>query len=170
MVAALEMYLDPVASQRLRTLWDAMEEAGIPSLRDLTHRRHRPHVSLFSAPALDPDAVAAALRGITVAPPLRLNLNFVGTFVGRVLWLGPIVTSELLEHHRLVYDALTAGGVDVDPLYRPGEWAPHCTVSMRVPLRQMTDAIRLCMDTLPIEATVTSAAVADYARDIYRPL
>ncbi len=170
MVAALEMYLDPVASKRIRTLWDAMEEAGIPSLRELTHRRHQPHVSLVGAPALDPDAVAAALDGITVPLPLTLHMNFVGTFVGRVLWLGPAVTSELLAHHRTVYEALSAGGVEVDPLYRPGEWVPHCTVSMRVPLKQMTDALRLCMDVLPIEATITGAAVADYARGIYRPL
>jgi 2'-5' RNA ligase len=170
MVAALEMYLDPIATKRIRTLWDAMEDAGVPSLRELTHRRHRPHISLVAAPALDPDAVAAALAGITVAPPLRLNLNFVGTFVGRVLWLGPAVTSELLAHQAVVYEALQAGGVAVDPLYRPGEWIPHCTVSMRVPLKLMTDALRLCMDVLPMEITLTSAAVADYARDIHRPV
>jgi hypothetical protein len=170
MVAALEMYLDPVASLRVRTLWDAMEDAGIPSLRELTHRRHRPHISLVGAPALDPDAVTAALAGITVAPPMRLHLNFVGAFVGRVLWLGPIVTADLLAHHRVITDALAAGGVPIDPLYAAGEWAPHCTVSMRVPLKQMTDAVRLCMDVLPIEATISGAAVADYARDIHHRL
>jgi 2'-5' RNA ligase len=170
MVAAIEMYLDPVSSIRIRKLWDAMEDAGVPSLRELTHRRHRPHISLAAAPILDPDAVAAALRGITVAPPLRLNLNFVGTFVGRVLWLGPAVTSELLAHQETVHRALEAGGVEIDPLYHPGTWVPHCTVSMRVPLKLMTDALRLCMDVLPMEVTITSAAVADYARDIHRPL
>jgi 2'-5' RNA ligase len=170
MVAALEMYLDLVASKRVRTLWDAMEDAGIPSLRELTHRRHKPHVSLIGAAALDPEAVADALAGIIVAPPLRIHLNFVGTFVGRVLWLGPVVTPELLAHHATVCGALTAAGIAFDPLYRPGEWVPHCTVSMRVPLKQMTDALRLCMDVLPVEATIAGAAVADYARDIYRPL
>lgn len=170
MVAALEMYVDPVASARVRTLWDAMEDAGIPSLRDLTHRRHRPHISLIGASSLDPDAVIAALRGIDVAPPLRVDITFVGTFVGRVLWLGPAVTSDLIAHHRAVCRALMAGGVAIDPLYLPGAWVPHCTVSMRVPLRQMTEALRLCMDVLPIDATVTGAAVADHARDIYVPL
>ncbi|HEY2791616.1 MAG TPA: 2'-5' RNA ligase family protein, partial [Micromonosporaceae bacterium] len=125
MVAALEMYTDPVATGRIRALWDAMEDAGVPSLRELTHRRHRPHISLIGAPALDPDAVAAALRGITVAPPLTLTLDFVGVFVGRVVWLGPRVTSELLAHHEMVCTRLDAGGVPIDPLYRPGAWVPH---------------------------------------------
>ena len=60
--------------------------------------------------------------------------------------------------------------LSVDTLYRPGTWVPHCTVSMRVPLRQINDAMRLCMDALPIELTITGAAGVDYARDIHVPL
>jgi hypothetical protein len=41
---------------------------------------------------------------------------------------------------------------------------------MRVPLAKMNDAIRLCLDVLPISATVSAAAVADYARDEWTPL
>jgi 2'-5' RNA ligase len=147
-----------------------MEDAGLPSLRELTHRRHQPHISLVGAPVLDADAVASALSGVRVAPPMRLTLNHVGVFVGRVLWLGPAVTSELLAHHEMVCRLLDTAGVAIDPLYRPGVWVPHCTVSMRVPLKQMNDALRLCTDALPIEFTITGAAVADYARDIYVPL
>jgi 2'-5' RNA ligase len=147
-----------------------MEEAAVPSLRELTHRRHQPHISLVAAPSLDPEAIAEALEGVSVAPPLRLTLNFVGVFIGRVLWLGPAVTPELMAHHAMICERLQAHGIDIDPLYRPGMWVPHCTVSMRVPLRQMTDALRLCMDALPIDLTITGAAVADYARDIYLPL
>lgn len=170
MVAALEMYMDPVARGRVRAVWDAMEAAGVPSLRELTHRRHQPHLSLIGAPALDPEAVLAALSGLTVAPPLRLTLNHVGVFVGRVVFLGPAVTSELLAHHEIVCGRLAERGVPIDPLYQPGTWVPHCTVSMRVPLRQINDAMRLCMDALPIDLTITGAAVVDYARDIYVPL
>jgi hypothetical protein len=43
-------------------------------------------------------------------------------------------------------------------------------MSMRVPHKQITDAIKLCMDIMPIDAVITGAAVADYKRDIYRPL
>ncbi|MFD0597732.1 hypothetical protein ACFQZ4_40090 [Catellatospora coxensis] len=61
--AALELYLDPVATARLRTLWNALEAEGVPTLRDLTHRKHRPHLSITSADVLDGPAVEAALRG-----------------------------------------------------------------------------------------------------------
>jgi hypothetical protein len=60
--------------------------------------------------------------------------------------------------------------VALSPLYAPGTWIPHCTVSMRVPRPVLTEAARLCLETLPIEATVTGAAVADHARGIFRDL
>jgi hypothetical protein len=170
MVAALECYLDVTATRRIRGVWDALEDAGVPSLRQLSDRRHRPHLSFAVAESLDPHAVAAALDGMAAAPPIELELQFVGTFVGRVLWLGPAPTADLVAHHAAIHDRLTAAGVTVDALYRPGAWVPHCTLSMRVPLRLMTDALRLCLDVLPIPATLHGAAVADHARGIHHAL
>ena len=170
MVAALELYLDTDATRRIRVLWDALESEGVQSMRSLLEQRHRPHVSLAVAPRFDPERVAAALRGTVVAAPLRLSFQHAGQFVGRVLWLGPTPTAELLAHHSLVHGRLAEAGIGLVEHYQPGRWVPHCTLSMRVPLVRMTDAIRLCLDMLPLEATVTGAAVADHARDLYHPL
>ena len=170
MVAALECYLDVPATRRIRALWDALEAAGVPSLRDLTHRRHRPHLSLASAGTLDPHTVVTALDGLPAAPPLRVDLDHVGQFVGRVLWLGPTPTAELLAHHSAVHARLAAAGIDIDPHYRPGAWVPHCTVSMRVPRPVLAEAVRLCLEVLPIPATLSGAAVADHHRGMHHPL
>jgi 2'-5' RNA ligase superfamily protein len=169
-VAALECYLDRESTRRIRALWDALEAAGIPSLRDLTHRRHVPHVSLAVADQLDPAAVASALAGLPAAVPLRLEFSYAGQFVGRVLWLGPAPGSELLAHHATVHSRLVAAGIETDDLYRPGRWVPHCTMSMRVPRPMIGEAVRLCLEVLPIPATLTTAAVADHNRGIYHPL
>ena len=163
-VAALELYLDTVAERRIRNLWDALEDCGVPTLRNLTHGKHRPHVSLTSAPELDAHAVAEALSGFDPAPPIELKLDFIGQFLGRVLWLGPTPTPELLAHHAAVHDRLAAAGIESLDMYRPGRWVPHCTLSMRVPLVKMTDALRLCLDVIPISATIRGAAVADHAK------
>ncbi|MER5455172.1 2'-5' RNA ligase family protein [Micromonospora sp. NPDC002389] len=170
MVAALELYLDTVATRRIRVLWDALEAEGVQSLRSLLEQRHRPHVSLAVAPRLDPEQVAAALAGTTVAAPLRLTFQHAGQFVGRVLWLGPAPTTELLTHHRLVHDRLTAAGIELVEHYRPGHWVPHCTLSMRVPNTLMAIAVRRCLEILPLEATVVGAALTDHARGISHPL
>ncbi|MFC4067140.1 2'-5' RNA ligase family protein [Actinoplanes subglobosus] len=169
MVAALELYLDVDTTRRVRTLWRALEAEGIPSLGSL-HQRHRPHLSLAAAHRIDPQAVTAALDGFPVGRGLTVGIDFVGQFVGRVLWLGVTVTEELLAHHRAVHERLTAGGVEVWDHYRPGLWVPHCTISMRVPNPMMAPAIRRCLEYLPMRATVVGAGVADHANDINQPL
>ncbi|MFI2711380.1 2'-5' RNA ligase family protein [Micromonospora sp. NPDC018662] len=170
MVAALELYLDTDATRRIRVLWDLLESEGVPSMRSLLAQRHRPHVSLAVAPRLDPGQVAAALAGMVVATPLRLEFQHAGQFVGRVLWLGPAPTSELLAHHAGVHERLARAGVGVVEHYRPGRWVPHCTLSMRVPNPLMAAAVRRCLEVLPLTATVVGAAVTDHARDIAHPL
>lgn len=170
MVAALELYLDTDATRRVRALWTALEAEGVPTLASLQDQRHRPHVSLAAAHRLAPDPVAEALFGMDVGRGLTVGLDFVGQFVGRVLWLGVTATAELLDHHRKVHDRLTAAGVEVWEHYRPGRWVPHCTVSMRVPNPLMAPAIRRCLEVLPIQAAITGAAVTDHVNGIARPL
>ncbi|WP_416905486.1 2'-5' RNA ligase family protein [Micromonospora echinospora] len=166
MVAALELYLDTDATRRIRVLWEALEAEGVQSLRYLLDQRHRPHVSLAVAPRLDPEQVAGALAGLTVAAPLRLSFQHAGQFVGRVLWLGPTPTPELLAHHAEVHARLTRAGVGLSEHYQPGRWVPHCTLSMRVPNALMAAAVRRCLEVLPIDARVVGAAVTDHARGI----
>jgi hypothetical protein len=169
-VAALELYLDVDATRRVRALWRALEDEGIPTLASLLNEKHRPHVSLAAARQLAPAAVVDALAGLPVGRGLTLDLDFVGQFVGRVLWLGVTPTTALLDHHRQVHERLDAAGVEVWDLYRPGRWVPHCTISMRVPNPQMGPAIRRCLEMLPLRATVVGASVTDHANDIAEPL
>jgi hypothetical protein len=169
-VAALELYFDGEGTRRVRGLWDALESEGIQSLRSLLQQRHRPHLSLAVADRLDPAAVAEALRDIEVAAPVRLRFQYVGQFVGRVLWLGPVPSAALLEHHARVYERLDAAGVEVWEHYRPDRWVPHCTLSMRVPNPLMGTAVRRCLEYVPIDVSVVAAAVADHARGIAHPL
>ncbi|MGY0006651.1 2'-5' RNA ligase family protein [Micromonospora sp. I033] len=170
MVAALELYLDTDATRRIRVLWDALEAEGVQSMKSLLGQRHRPHVSLAVAPRLDPHRVAEALAGLVVAAPLRLEFQHAGQFVGRVLWLGPAPTPELLAHHGTVHERLARAGIGLVEHYRPGRWVPHCTLSMRVPNALMAAAVRRCLEVLPLTATVVGAAVTDHARDISHPL
>ncbi|MBU2663251.1 2'-5' RNA ligase family protein [Actinoplanes bogorensis] len=170
MVAALELYLDVDATRRVRTLWRALEAEGIPTLASLLNDKHRPHVSLAAARTLSPAPIIEALDGLPVGRGLTLDLDFVGQFVGRVLWLGVTPTAELLKHHAEVHARLAAAGVETWDLYQPGRWVPHCTVSMRVPNPQMGPAIRRCLEMLPLRATVTGAGVTDHANGIDVPL
>ena len=170
MVAALEMCFDSLAERRFRRLWDALEEVGVQTMRGALNGRHRPHVSLVSAETLDGAAIRKALSGLRAAPPLTLRFDYIGQFLGRVLWLGPVPDPMLLHHHTEVHARLDAAGIEGFGVYEPGAWVPHSTLSMRVPHAKLSEAIRVCMDVLPIHATIVGAAVADHARDLYTPL
>ena len=168
MVAAIELYFEPVVERRLRTLWTALEQAGVPTLANHTHRRHRPHVSLVVADELPPEPVAAAVDALAL--PVRVVLQYVGQFPGGVLWLGPAPTADLLALHRAVVARLDAAGIPFWPLYRPDVWVPHCTLSMTARGEAVVRAVRLCFDILPLEAALVSAAVVDHTRGLMRPL
>src|ERR1700754_199031 len=99
MVAALELYLDTDATRRLRALWQALEAEAIPTLASLQDSKHRPHVSLAAGDRLATASVAAALGSEPVGSGLALSMDFVGQFVGRVLWLGVTPSAELLARH-----------------------------------------------------------------------
>jgi 2'-5' RNA ligase len=167
--AALETYLDPAAERRVQVLWNALAALDVQTLRQVSPR-HRPHLTLAGADELDPAVVAAALDGLPAAPPIPLTYQYVGQFVGRVLYLGPAPSLALLEHHSAVWHRLTAAGLELSPLYAPGVWVPHTTLSMRVFRPALTEAIRRCLEFLPIPATLTSAAVVDHKREIRVPL
>ncbi len=166
MVAALELYLDQDASRRIRSLWSALGAEGVTSVAALMQGLHRPHVSLVVADRLEPELVADALAGMTIVPPVPLTFQFVGQFIGRVLWLGPAVSSALLDHQAEVYARLSAAGLDLWEQYSPGQWVPHTTLSMRVPNSLLGTAVRRCLEVVPIDATLVGAAVADHARGI----
>jgi hypothetical protein len=169
-VAAVELYLDRVAERRIRALWNALEAAGVATLRDLLDGKHRPHLSLVAADRLDGPAIVAAMKGLSAVPPFPVTFQYVGYFPGGVVWLGLAPSEALLRHHTTVPTRLADAGIAGSPLYAAGTWVPHCTVSMRVPLAKLAEAVRLCVDILPVEATFTGAAVADHARGSYYPL
>jgi hypothetical protein len=169
MSSALEVYFDTATERRVQLLWNALAAVDVPTLRQLSGR-HRPHLSLVGAEVLDGPAVADALAGLRAAPPSPVSFQYVGQFVGRVLFLGPAPSGALLAHQAEVWRRLRAADIGLSDLYAPGIWVPHVTMSMRVPRPALTEAIRRCLEFLPIEATFSSAAVVDHKRDVRHPL
>jgi 2'-5' RNA ligase len=158
------MYFDDRADAAVRRLWELLADAGLPSLATLTHRRHRPHVSLTVAESLV-GADLARLRDVLAARQPTLPLYVLGTFPGRggALFLGVPVTAELVAFHADVHAALADEPVQHWPYYLPGNWVPHCTLAEGLDKVQAATAFGLLYGYQPITATISSVGIKDTA-------
>ena len=96
---AVEMYFDSADEQRVCDLIDQLSSRGI---RSSLPAAARPHVSLAVFDRVDVERMSAALREFARdCPALRLCLASIGRFPTDegVVFLAPVVTSELLELH-----------------------------------------------------------------------
>ncbi|HEV2376901.1 MAG TPA: 2'-5' RNA ligase family protein [Streptosporangiaceae bacterium] len=162
MAHAIEMFFDEQADAAVRGLWQRLADAGLPSPATLTHRQHRPHVSLTVASSLG-GVDLGPLRAVLASRLPTLRLNVLGAFPGpeRVVFLGAVVTSELLACHASAHAALAGQPVGHWPYYLPGNWVPHCTLTWGLDTAQAAQAFMLLRDFQPIVAVVTSAGITD---------
>lgn len=75
MALAVCLLFDRRSERAVRSLWDRLEDVGVPSLRSHTHGKHLPHVSYAVLRRWDDAAVAAALAGLDGEP---VELHFDG--------------------------------------------------------------------------------------------
>jgi 2'-5' RNA ligase len=171
MAHAVEMFFDKHADAAVRALWRRLAAAGLPSLATRTHRRHRPHVSLTVTESLD-QADLAPLRMALAGHGPALQLTVLGTFPGSegVLFLGAVITEDLLALHSRVHQALAGQPVTHWPVYLPGRWVPHCTLAQQLGSDEIATAFRLLRGYQPVTARVTSAGITDTATGALTPL
>ncbi len=171
MAHAIEMFFDEHADAAVRAVWQRLAAAGLPSLATQTHCRHRPHVSLTVTESLD-QADLAPVRMTLAGHRPALHLTVLGTFPGSegVLFLGAVVTEDLLALHARVHQALTGQPVTHWPVYLPGRWVPHCTLAQQLGSDEIATAFRLLRGYQPVTARVTSAGITDTATGALTPL
>ena len=90
---------------------------------------------------------------------LTLEFAAVGLFPGDegVLFLAPLVTAQLLAHHRAFHEPLPALGLTSRGYYLPDRWVPHCTIGFQLAPSALVQAAAMAQQApLPIHVTVTA--------------
>jgi hypothetical protein len=132
---AIELFLDERADHRIRQIWAALDEHGLPSLGSIPDSDYHPHVTLSVFEHGDPAQVADALRPIlTTSVGLSLPLAPLGFFLTdeAPIFLGVVPSSQLLTLHHAVHKAIEPLVDTVWPYYRPDALLPHCTLAVGV--------------------------------------
>jgi 2'-5' RNA ligase len=171
MALALELGLDGAADAAVRGLWEALEQRGVASLRSHTPSI-RPHLTLVVSEDADGlRACAGELRSRIGSLPVELVGPGLFAADPAILYLSVAPTAALLDLHARVAAAVADAGVELWPHYLPGEWVPHCTLSMGVARERLGDAIATCLDQpLPIPAGLRDARLTDSLTGATSPL
>ncbi|MBO1754996.1 2'-5' RNA ligase family protein [Allobranchiibius sp. CTAmp26] len=147
--SSLDLSLDPATDEAVRTGWRTLEQLEIPSEGRRTSSTHRPHLTLLSAPTVTPELSQRAAHELGPLLPVRFTVGATVVF-GR----GPFVVAYLVVPDRALRDVVTDLRSDVED----GAWVPHLTLSRKVPVTRLNDA--LCA----AETARPDAGVADSLR------
>ena len=132
---ALELVPDEAGRGAVRTLWDALADAGLPSQADHTAASNQPHVTVVEAPEL-PDAAIDVARA-----RLRGMLPVTATAHGLLLLGAERVTVALgVDLEDDVVRRALAVRVQVPDRAHRG-WLPHVTLARRVPRADLARAL-----------------------------
>lgn len=163
MAHSVELFFDSEADEAVRSLWQGLERAGVPSLASRTHRRHRPHVTFAMAGSIPQRTVEALRRDLAPLALPNLWLYTLGTFPTRenALWLGAVVDAELLAVHSAVHDVLAGAVKQPFAFYLPGSWIPHCTLAQDLTPAQLAAGVAALHPVSPVSARIIEVGITD---------
>lgn len=170
MALAVCLLFDPRGERAVKSLWQRLEGAGVPTLLSHTHGLHHPHLSYVVLVSWDLDRVRTAVGRLPDGGPFDLTFHAVATFRRGRAWLVPGVTVDLVRRQAAVESAVRATGAEVHLHYSPGQWVPHCSLAPRARLDQLSTLAAAVNDVLPLTVAVTRAALIDSATGQVWPL
>lgn len=162
---AVELHIDEANAAPIVALSDTIyAQCGGASL---TGMGGYPHISLTVFTELaEPTPVAALLAEFAaVTPPIPVTFSAVGVFSGTqgVVYLAPVVTTQLLAHHRRFHEQFAPLAIVSNAYYRPGNWMPHCTVGFELPADKIGQAVTLCQQANVFQAvTLTTIRLIEF--------
>jgi hypothetical protein len=133
-----------------------------------------PHISLAVFDAVDVPVMEKLLREFALDQKrTAVSTPSAATFLNgeRVIFLAPVVTRPLLELHSGFYDRLIGQGISFDPLYRPGNWVPHCTLDMELSAEEQARKMEICAGFAPLQhAELTAIGLIEFrpVKELFR--
>ena len=172
MPCATTLYFDLETDAAVRRLWQAIEDAGLPS--SLLNLGYRPHLTLAVCETMNLEGLRDELLQLVAATsPIKLNFHGLGTFSTNegVVYLGVTVNRALLDLHDQIGQLLGPHSNGNLPYYMPGVWVPHVTLGYGLLEEQVVPVLNsLRRSELPASGTVTELVVSDVTASVYTDL
>lgn len=143
MADSVELLLDPGTEAAVRSDWQRLDEAGLPSQAHVKSPTNRPHITLIAARRIGP-GVDDVLRGLAGRLPVTAVVGAPLVFGGSRHALARLIvpSAELLDLHAEIY-RLCLPHVIGEPFdhCRPGHWTAHVTLGRRFTAGEVGDAM-----------------------------
>lgn len=163
---AIELLFDDEMESQLMALLGEIRSAGLPS--PLLDWKMRPHVSLMLGTDVSAALEHAVEKFAARTSPIPILLDSICAFPGGkgVVYLGPVVNRALLSLHAEANTAMASAFGELDPLYAPDRWMPHCTVAVGLDEAQVHGAMDVCARApLPYAGRITGIGIHDVTID-----
>ena len=158
-----ELYFDPSTEERIRDVWNTLDEARISD--SMPTGGYRPHVSLGVCNHLKTNPLAQELTTFAAGiAPFRLSFPNIGIFSTSegVVYLGATVSAQLLKVHTAFHEVFKKYAKEQREYYTVGKWVPHCTLAFGLSEEQIAEAVTVCRQIdLPVSTEVTEIGVVE---------
>lgn len=180
MVQSIELLFDEETEARVRASWDALRDAGLPSLATHTGETNRPHVTVAVTDEGDLLPAVEALRAVFagwdlagrgLAAVIGSPILFGGHRHRWVLARQMVPSRPLLTVHAAVARAVAEAAPDaeVHEQTRPDGWTAHVSLARRIPEDRVGEALGV-VDAEPIPCRFTGARLWDSVPKTVTPL
>lgn len=143
MAHSIELLLDAQTDAAIRSDWQNLADAGLPSQLRVGSPTNRPHVTLLAAPWIDAD-VDDALRALSRRLPLPCRVGAPVVFTGPRMVLARLIvpSAALLNLHQEVC-RICLPRLNGEPFGHclPGNWTAHVTLGRRLPAADIGAAL-----------------------------
>ena len=130
---AVGLRFDEKTEKMVTDVWRGLSDLGLTTALFLDG--YFPHVSMAISETLEiASFVEEISQGLQTTPKIEACFSSIGLFTNSavVLYYGVTPTETLLRLHTVSYEIYQKHASDLNPLYRPGTWVPHCSLAVGV--------------------------------------
>jgi hypothetical protein len=161
---SIELYFESGFEEKIRSLWDELKKAGVPSI--LQKIGSRPHLSLLILDKCNVEHLAGIFEdGIKEYCKFPITFPAISVIPGiqQTVLLTPVVTIELVAIQKGLFALLDESGYSVRKHYEPNIWLPHCSISKELSAYEALKTLGVCIESYTTEKTwITDAGFIEF--------
>ena len=131
MAYGVGLRFDETTEKTVTDIWQRLSDLGL--MTALSRKGYVPHISMVLSETLKVDAFIEEInKTLEDTPKIQVQFSSVSFFTNPklVLYYGVTSTETLLRLHTASYNIYQKYASDLNPLYRPNTWVPHCGLAV----------------------------------------